>query len=318
MNYRRLGMWGVKLSEIGYGSWLTISSLDQDSANALHRTAYDCGINFFDTANAYGAGKAEEMVGRALQPFRRDTYILATKVYFPLERDWPFREANDRGLSRKHIFAQCHQSLRRLGTETIDLYQCHRFDPETPLIETCRAFHDLITQGKVLYWGVSQWNAEQISEAIELCHDHNWHPPTSNQPIYSMLQRRWEDSVFPTCERHGLGILAFSPLAEGILTGKYLSGTPEGSRAAHPKNSIFIKDQLTEKNLSIVRRLADLATAMGISMANLALAWCLRRKELTSCIIGATRPEQIRENVKATTITLDDDVLERISAILGE
>jgi len=318
MKYRRMGAWGVKLSEIGLGSWLTVKRHGQDLADALHRTAYENGVNFFDTANAYGRGQTECMVGKALEPFERDTYVLATKVYFPYREDWPFPGANDHGLSRKHIFEQCHQSLERLGTDHIDLYQCHRYDDEAPLLETCRAFNDLIDQGKVLYWGVSQWTAEQIVEAVELCQEQGWHPPACNQPQYNMLQRKWEDDVFPTCERNGLGIVGYSPLAEGLLTGKYNQGVPQDSRAADEQQALFIKDKLTEPNLAIARKLADLAAGLGVSLSNLALAWCLRRRELTSCIIGASKPEQVVENCTATEIDLDDDVLDRINAILGK
>jgi len=310
-------MWGVSLSEIGFGSWLTIKSHGQNVASALHRRAYELGINFFDTANVYGGGETEPMVGKALEPFARDTYVLATKVYFPFRKDWPFPGANDRGLSRKHIFEQCHQSLQRLHTDYIDLYQCHRYDDTAPLIETCRAFNDLINAGKVLYWGVSQWTAEQIVDACELCREHGWHPPVSNQPQYNMLQRKWEDDVFPACQRHGLGIVCYSPLAEGILTGKYNAGIPAGSRADDAAQAVFIRDKINETNLNTVRRLTALAEGAGVGMAQLALAWCLRRKELTSCIIGASRPDQIDANVQAIDITIDHDLLDRINAILG-
>lgn len=317
MKYRRLGMWGVKLSEIGYGSWMTLNEVDQDYADRLHRTAYDAGINFFDTANVYGAGQAEVIVGKSLKVFRRDTYVLATKVFWPFQKDWPFEGANDRGLSRKHIFEQCHASLSRLNTDYIDLYQCHRFDPETPVLETCRAMNDLINQGKVLYWGVSEWNADQISEAVSICEDNGWHRPVSNQPLYNMLERHWEYEVFPTCSELGLGIVAFSPLAEGLLTGKYNEAVPADSRAAREKTSHSLKPRLNEHNLEIVRKLTKLADGLGIAMSNLALAWCLRRPDVTSMIIGASKPEQIIENVKASEVMLDDDVLDRISAILG-
>lgn len=317
MKYRRLGMWGVRLSEIGLGSWLTVKRHGQETADRLHRIAYENGINFYDTANAYGAGETETMVGEALRPFRRDTYVLATKVYFPYQADWPFSGANDRGLSRKHIFEQCHHSLRRLGTDYVDLYQCHRFDEETPLVETCRAFHDLITQGKVLYWGVSQWTSEQISEAVEVCEENGWHPPASNQPQYNMLERGWEREVFPTCGQLGLGIVCYSPLAQGMLTSKYNKGVPDDSRAADPRQNQFIKDKLSDENLAIVRKLADVASGAGITMSQLALAWCLRRKELTSCIIGASKKDQLLENILACEVSLDDAVLDRISAIIG-
>lgn len=317
MKYRRLGMWGVKLSEIGFGSWLVFNQGDQELADTLHRTAYEQGINFFDTANAYGRGLTEVLVGKALKPFRRDTFVLATKAYWPFDPDWPFPGANDRGLSRKHLFEQCHASLRRLDVEYIDLYQCHRFDEETPLIETCRAMNDLINAGKVLYWGVSEWTAEQILEAVAICDEHGWHRPVSNQPLYNMLERHWEADVFPTCKRLGMGIVNFSPLAEGLLTGKYNTGIPPGTRAADEKVGQFIKPRLTEANLAIIRKLSTLAEGMGISLAQLALAWCLRRSELTSVIIGATKPQQIIENARASEVKLDDEVLERVNVILG-
>lgn len=317
MNYRRLGMWGVKLSEVGFGSWLIFNEGDQTVADDLHRTAYEQGINFFDTANAYGRGQTEVMVGRALKPFRRDTYILATKVFWPFEKNWPFPDANDRGLSRKHVIEQCHASLKRLDVEYIDLYQCHRFDPNTPVIETCRAMNDLINQGKMLYWGVSEWNSEQIMDAVATCDDHHWHRPVSNQPLYNMLERHWEKDVFTTCGRLGMGIVNFSPLAEGLLTGKYNAGVPQDSRAGDEKAGVFLKPRMTEANLRTVRRLAALSEGLGMPLAQLALAWCLRRPEVTSTIIGATRPQQIIENAKASGVTLDEAVREQIEAILG-
>lgn len=317
MKYRHLGMWGIKLSEVGFGSWLTLNEGDQDLADELHRVAYDNGINFFDTANAYGAGETEIVVGRSLSSFRRDTFVLATKLFWPL-RDWPFPGANDRGLSRKHIFEQCESSLRKLQTDYLDIYQCHRYDDATPLIETCRAMSDLVVQGKTLYWGVSEWTADQIDEAVAICDDHGWHRPVSNQPLYNMLERHWEADVFPTCARLGLGIVNFSPLAEGVLTGKYLGGVPADSRAADEKLGQFIRPRMVEENEAKVRKIHELAEGMGVPMSNLALAWCLRRPELTSTIIGASRPAQIIENCAASDLELDDAVLERISAILGE
>jgi len=315
MNYRRLGMWGVQLSEIGYGSWLVFNDNDEQRAKDLHRTAYEQGINFYDTANVYNNTRTEILVGKAMQPFARDTYVLATKLYWPLG-DYPF-PANNGGLSRKHIFEQCHASLKRLQTDYIDLYQCHRYDEHTPLIETCRAMNDLINQGKVLYWGVSEWNATQIADAVSLCEDNGWHPPVSNQPQYNMLQRHWEKDVFPLCAELGLGLVAFSPLAQGMLTGKYLDGIPAGSRGAHEKYSKFITELMTDQNMKTVRKLNDIADGLGVPLATLALAWCLRRSEMTSAIIGASKPEQIEENVKAADLKFDDDVRDRIRAILG-
>jgi aryl-alcohol dehydrogenase-like predicted oxidoreductase len=318
MNYRRLGMWGVKLSEVGLGSWLTLNNRDQDLADHLHRTAYENGINFYDTANVYGRGHTEVLVGKALAPFRRDTYVLATKLYWPFDASWPFPGANDRGLSRKHVFEQCHASLARLGTDYIDLYQCHRFDEQTPLVETCRALHDLVCHGKILYWGVSEWTADQIVEAVGICDDNGWHRPVSNQPLYNMLERHWEAEVFPACARLGLGIVNFSPLAEGALTGKYREGIPPDSRAADEKLGQWIKPRLSPENVGKIAKLAELAAGLGVPLSHLALSWCLRRPELTSVIVGASRVEQVVENARASELRLDDDVLDRISAILGE
>ncbi|MCZ6834396.1 MAG: aldo/keto reductase family protein [Planctomycetota bacterium] len=317
MKYRRLGMWGLKLSEIGYGSWLTLNQGDQELAKTLNRTAYENGINFFDTANVYGRGQTEVLVGQALKPFRRDTFVLATKVFWPFQTDWPFPEANDRGLSRKHIFEQCHASLKRLDVDYIDLYQCHRYDENTPLCETCRAMSDLVVQGKTLYWGVSEWTGDKIAEAVEICDEHGWHRPVSNQPLYNMLERHWESECLPMCERLGLGIVNFSPLAEGLLTGKYVDGIPEGSRAADEKVGQFIKPRMTEENQDIVRKLKEVADGMGTPLSNLALAWCLARSGLTSVIVGASKTEQIVENVKACDLNLTDEIMERINAILG-
>ncbi|MHC5028276.1 MAG: aldo/keto reductase family protein [Planctomycetota bacterium] len=318
MNYRRLGMWGVQLSEVGFGSWLNFNDGEQDLAMDLHRTAYECGINFFDTANVYGRGRTEAIVGTALEPFRRDTYVLATKVFWPFDPDWPFEGANDRGLSRKHVTEQCHASLKRLKTDYIDLYQCHRYDDNTPLVETCRAMHDLVEAGKVLYWGVSEWQAHQIADAVALCEDMGWHPPASNQPLYNMLERHWEAEVFPMCARNGLGIVCFSPLAEGLLTGKYNDGVPAGSRGADEQRGQFLAKRLTDENLSIVRQLGELADGVGVPLAQLALAWCLRREELTSVIVGASTPEQVRANAAASDVSFDSAMGDRISAILGQ
>ena len=214
MQYRRLGKWGVKVSEVALGSWLTYGGATADEAAiACVEKAWDLGINFFDTANVYARGKSEEVVGKALRPYRRDGYFLATKVFFPMG-DGP----NDRGLSRKHIFDQCHLSLRRLGTDIIDLYQCHRYDPETPLEETLLAMDDLIRQGKVLYWGVSQWSADQIQAAVDQCRLRGLHLPVSNQPLYNALHRELEKDVMPTCAREGLGQVVYSPLAPALST----------------------------------------------------------------------------------------------------
>jgi aryl-alcohol dehydrogenase-like predicted oxidoreductase len=316
MKYRRLGMWGVRLSEVGFGSWLIFNNGDQSLCDQLHRAAYEHGINFYDTSNAYGLGQTEVMVGKALKPFRRDTYVLATKAFWPIDPTWPFPEANDRGLSRKHLFEQCNASLKRLNVEYIDLYQCHRYDEHTPLIETCRAMNDLIELGKVLYWGVSEWTAQQIDEAVRICREHDWHAPASNQPLFNMLERHWEAEVFPMCRKHGLGIVNFSPLAEGLLTGKYNKGVPKDSRAADEKAGQFIKPRMTDQNKAIVTELSALAGELGITMPQLALVWCLSKPELTSTIIGATKPQQIVENAKASEMELDVATFAKIESIL--
>jgi aryl-alcohol dehydrogenase-like predicted oxidoreductase len=318
MHYRRLGNWGLRVSEIGFGSWINFNSGNQRQADQLHQRAYESGINFFDTANVYGRGQTEVMVGRALKPFRRDTYVLATKVFWPFEPEWPFPGANDRGLSRKHVMEQCHASLRRLDTDYIDLYQCHRFDEQAPLIETCRAMSDLVSQGKVLYWGVSEWKADQITAAASICAENGWHGPASNQPLYNMLERHWEAEVFPACARLGLGLVCFSPLAEGLLSGKYNDAIPPDSRAADPKFGDWIRPRLTEPNLIKVRRLGEVAAGLGVPLTHLALAWCLRRPEVSGVIVGASRAMQVLVNAAASGLRLDDDTLERIQAILGE
>ena len=316
MQYRRLGKWGVKVSEVSLGSWLTYGGATaDDAAIACVEKAWDLGINFFDTANVYARGKSEEVVGRALKPYRRDGYFLATKVFFPMG-DGP----NDRGLSRKHIFDQCHLSLQRMGTDYIDLYQCHRYDPETPLEETLLAMDDLIRQGKVLYWGVSQWSADQIQAAVDQCRLRGLHLPVSNQPLYNALNRDLEKDVLPTCAREGLGQVVYSPLAQGLLTGKYKPGTPlpEGSRASDPSQNMFLgRGELDQALLSKIQTLEPIAAARGISMSQLALAWCLRKPEISSVIIGASKPEQVVDNAGASGVVLASDEISAIDTALA-
>jgi len=316
MQYRHLGRAGVRVSSIALGSWLTYgSSVGEESAVQCIHKAYDIGINFFDTANVYNQGSAEKVVGRALKDFSRDSFVLATKVYFPMGEG-----PNDRGLSRKHIMEQCHASLRRLGTDYIDLYQCHRYDPEAPLEETLRALDDLVTQGKVLYVGVSEWSATQIADGVYTARELNLDRIVSNQPVYNMLQRYIEPDILPLCEREGIGQVVFSPLSQGILTGKYKPGQqPEqGTRAADPQSNTFMHNLMQEKTLTAVQQLQTLAQQGGYSLALLALAWVLRKPIISAAIIGATRPQQVEENAKASEITLTDDVLERIDKILGD
>jgi aryl-alcohol dehydrogenase-like predicted oxidoreductase len=316
MQYRRLGRAGVHVSTISLGSWLTYgSSVAEESAIQCIHKAYELGINFFDTANVYNQGAAEKVVGQALKDFSRDSFFLATKVYFPMGEG-----PNDRGLSRKHIMEQCHASLRRLGTDYVDLYQCHRYDPEVPLEETLRALDDLVTQGKVLYVGVSEWSATQIADAVYTARELNLDRIVSNQPIYNMLQRYIERDVLPLCEREGIGQVVFSPLSQGILTGKYKPGQQpqQGTRAADPQSNMFMQNLMDESVLTAVQHLQTFAQESGYSLAQMALAWVLRKPIVSSAIIGASRPQQVEENAKASEITLTDDVLHHIDEILGD
>jgi len=315
MKYRRLGRAGVKVSEIGLGSWLTYGGTvaDETAIQCIDR-AYELGINFFDTANVYRQGEAEAVVGKALAKYERDSYVLATKAF------WPMGEGpNDRGLSRKHIIEQVHHSLKRLNVDYIDLWQCHRFDPETPLDETLRAIDDLITQGKILYAGVSEWSAAQIAEALHIADKLLLDRIVSNQPQYSMLQRYIEPEILPLCQREGVGQVVWSPLAQGVLTGKYRKGEayPEGSRATDPATGGIIARLLTDANLDKVERLSAVAVHKECSLAQLALAWILRQPNVSSAIIGASRPDQIDENIKALEIVLTAEDLADIDAILA-
>jgi aryl-alcohol dehydrogenase-like predicted oxidoreductase len=314
VEYRRLGGSGVRVSGISLGSWLTYGgSVAEEQARACIYRAYELGINFFDTANVYMQGAAEEIVGRGLEGFARDSYFLATKVYFPMGEG-----PNDRGLSRKHITEQCHASLRRLGVDYLDLYQCHRYDEDTPLEETLRALDDLVRQGKVLYVGVSEWTADQIADALRLAGEMNLDRIVSNQPRYNMIQRQIEAEVIPLCEREGVGQVVFSPLAQGVLTGKYRPGeAPEqGTRAADPESNRFMRELMNEEVLSAVDRLRPLASEAGLSMSQLALAWVLRQDNVSSAIIGASRPEQVEDNAAAAGVRLSPDVASEIDGVL--
>jgi voltage-dependent potassium channel beta subunit len=287
---------------------------DEETARQCIYRAYELGINLFDTANIYARGKAEEVMGKALKAFRRDSYVLATKVWGAMG-DGP----NDRGLSRKHIFEQCHASLKRLGTDYIDLYQCHRYDDHTPLEETVRAMGDLIRQGKILYWGVSEWSASQILDAVHLCQQMNIDPPISNQPYYNLLGRDLEKEVLPMCERVGMGNIVYSPLAQGVLTGKYQPGSPPpaDSRAADASTNMFMRWLMSDEVLTKVQRLRPIAERNGLSMSQLALAWCLRQPMVSSVIIGARKVSQIEENVKASGVQLSPEDLREIDIALG-
>ncbi|HEU4964118.1 MAG TPA: aldo/keto reductase family protein [Bacilli bacterium] len=315
MQYRRLGRSGMKVSALGLGSWLTYGGTVADqTAELCIDKAYELGINFFDTANIYRHGEAEVVVGRALQKYRRDSFVLATKAFWPM-KDGP----NDRGLSRKHIFEQVHASLKRLNVDYIDLWQCHRYDPETPLDETLRAIDDLVRQGKILYAGVSEWTAAQIQDALHIADKKLLDRIVSNQPQYSMLERYIEPEILPLCQREGVGQVVWSPLAQGVLTGKYKKGQPlpAGSRATDEKTGKIISRLLTEENLTKVEKLEAIATRKETTLPALALAWILRQENVSSAIIGASRPEQIEENIKALDVVLTAEDLQEIEAILA-
>jgi voltage-dependent potassium channel beta subunit len=312
MRYRNLGRWGVKISAVGLGSWLTYGgAVGEETARACIARAYELGVTFFDTANVYAGGRAEEVVGRAIKAFPRESIVLATKVFYPMG-DGP----NDRGLSRKHVFEQCHTSLRRLGVDYIDLYQCHRYDATTPLDETCAVMSDLVRQGKILYWGVSEWTADHIVEAVTLCRERGWAEPVSNQPQYSALWRHIEERVLPTSAAYGLGTVVWSPLAMGILTGKYASvdAPPAGTRAAGGARGMM-EDYYTQPILDAVQQLKFVARSAGTTFAQLALAWCLRRPEISSAIVGASKVEHV-DDVAAADLDIDPALFAKMDEIL--
>src|SRR3954462_4945877 len=317
MRYRRLGAAGVKVSEVSLGSWLTYGGhvADRAAEACIHR-AYVLGVNLFDTADVYRDGAAERVVGGALRRYPRESYVLATKVYFPVGEG-----PNDRGLSRKHIMESCDASLQRLGTDYIDLYQCHRFDPETELEETLRALDDLVSAGKVHYVGVSEGSAEQGVEARALGDRLLLRPIRSNQPQYSLLWRRIEDEVIPTSERLGIGQVVWSPLARGVLTGRYppREPTPRDTRAGHPdpQTSQFVRLFMRDDILEAVQRLRPIADGLGVTMAQLALAWVLRQPNVASAIIGASRPDQVDDNCAASGLELPPDALLAIDDAVG-
>ena len=311
MKYRRLGRTGLKVSEISLGSWLTYGGyVERENAVNAIKTAYDLGINFFDTANVYEKGAAEVLVGETLKAYPRESYVLATKAFWPMG-DGP----NDRGLSRKHIMEQAHASLKRLNHDYVDIFYCHRHDPETPLDETLRAIDDLVPQGKVLYVGVSEWQASQIAEALTVADRYLLDRIVVNQPIYNMFERYIEKEIIPLSERSGIGQVVFSPLAQGLLTGKYTSASdiPEDSRAAKLE---WMRKGITEEKIAKVRELEKIAAELDVSVGNLALAWILRQPNVASALVGASRPEQVTENAKASGIELSEEVQARIEEIL--
>jgi voltage-dependent potassium channel beta subunit len=315
MKYRKLGRTGLKVSEISLGSWLTYAnSVENENAIKIFDKAYDLGVNFFDTANVYITGEAEKVVGEGLRKYPRESYVLATKAF------WPMGEGpNDRGLSRKHVFEQAHASLKRLGLDYIDIFYCHRYDPETPVDETLRTIEDLVRQGKVLYVGVSEWTAAQIQEALHVADHYLLDRIVVNQPVYNMFNRYIEKEVLPLSERNGISQVVFSPLAQGVLTGKYKPGQsfPEGSRATDPSSNMYMGDLLQEDVLIKVEQLGKLASELDLTVSQLALAWILRHPSIASALVGASRPEQIEQNIKASDVTLSKEILQKIEDILG-
>jgi 1-deoxyxylulose-5-phosphate synthase len=311
MNLRRLGSSDLEVSEISLGSWLTYSGgVARQQARACVDAAFDAGINFIDTANVYGQGAAEEVLGEVLSGRERSSYVLATKVYFPMSAD-------DRGLSAEQIHKQIDASLKRLRTDYVDLYQCHRYDDQTPLQETMTALTDVVRSGKARYIGFSEWPVEQVEQSLALPGVERW---VSSQPQYSMIWRKPEAELIPLCEREEISQIVWSPLAQGVLTGKYLPGQPPptGTRATSESMSGFIDRLMAPPVLEAVQRLRPIADQAGLSMAQLALAWVLRQRNVASAIVGATRPEQVHANASASGIQLGAETLEAIDAALGD
>jgi aryl-alcohol dehydrogenase-like predicted oxidoreductase len=318
VQYRQLGNGPLRVSELSFGTWLTVAGgIAREQAIRCIHAALDHGITLFDTANQYGAGEAERVLGEALRAYPHDKYLIATKLYFPVGNE------PDRGLSAAQIEKQLDRSLARLGVDYIDLYQCHRYDKDTSLEETMQALDSAVQSGKVRAIGFSEWTAEQIEAAAAIADNARSIPFSSSQPQYSMLWRKPEATVFAACARHGIGNLAFSPLAHGVLTGKYMPGAPppQGSRAASEEMNAFMetagRHYRSDYLLAAVEQLKPIAAELGLTMVQMALAWVLRRPEVASAIIGASRPEQIEQNVRAVGITLPAEALERIDQVLN-
>jgi len=316
MEYRQLGKWGMRVSCLGLGNYLTMGfSIDEARSRELVRVAHEGGINYFDTANAYALGEAERVLGRCVAGIPRSELVILTKVWAPMGPG-----ANDRGLSAKHIREQCEASLRRLGMEYVDIYLCHRPDPDTPLEETVRAMEDLARAGKILYWGVSEWPAEMMVEANALARQLGARPMAVSQPRYNLLYRQPESALFPTTAREGIGNVVFSPLAHGILSAKYQPGEPPppGTRAADDRQNTTMRQMYwNDENLRKACQLKTLADELGTTPAGLAIAWCLRNSNVASVILGATSPEQVRQNLLAAELVLDDGVMGRLEALFA-
>jgi len=315
MHYRRLGRSGLKVSEISLGSWINFGGyIDDQGTSTLVHAAYDAGVNFFDNADVYANGQAELAMGKAIADLPRQALVLSSKVFWPT-----MPGPNGRGLSRKHITESVHASLKRLNTDYLDLYFCHRFDPDTPMDEIVRCMDDLVSQGKILYWGTSEWRAWQISLAFGTANNHHLAAPSMEQPQYNLFHRkRVESELAPICKDLGIGLTTWSPLYGGILSGKYKDGVPKSSRASLEMMDWF-RDRITPDHLSRVQALEGIARDQGISVAQLSIAWLLRRKEVSSVITGASRRVQLQENLSAAEAVekLTDDVLEGIEKVLG-
>jgi voltage-dependent potassium channel beta subunit len=316
MHYRRLGRSGLKVSELSLGAWVTFGGqLDEEAAVNLVHAAFEQGVNFFDNADVYANGQAEVMMGKAVRDLPREALVLSSKVFWPT-----MPGPNGRGLSRKHVTESIHGSLRRLGTDYLDLYFCHRYDPDTPIEEVARTMDDLVHQGKILYWGTSEWSAAQVAQSLGVSRQYGLIPQTMEQPQYNLFRRdQVEKDLAPLVRDHGLGLTTYSPLYFGILTGKYNHGVPAGSRASLEEMN-WLRDNLTPERISIVRELTELASDLEMTTAQLALAWILRRKEVSSVITGATRIEQVDENLQAAESVekLTEEILEQIDRIVGE
>ncbi len=314
MLYRKMGKWGVKLSALGLGNWVTMGfKVDERTSRDMIAKAYEAGVNYYDTADVYARGEGERIFGEYLSDFPRHTLFILTKTFWPMSD-----EVNDRGLSAKHIFESCHKSLKRLKTDYVDCYMCHRPDPDTPLEETIRALEDLARQGKILYWGVSEWPDHLIARANGIAKELGARPIAVNQPRYSLLYRHPERNQFPCTHAEGIGNVVFSPLAHGFLTGKYKPGEPppEGSRLADPDKHLMVLARYeTEENRVKGQVLADIAGEMGATAAQLALAWCLHNPAVTSVIMGASRVSQVEDNLKAVELRIPDDVMARLDEL---
>lgn len=305
-----MGHTGLKISEISLGAWLTYGgTVEQKTSEKIVRRAVELGVNFIDIADIYAKGSAETAVGKAIAPLKRSDLVISSKLFWPMTEN-----VNDRGLSRKHIMESIRGTLKRIGTDYLDIYFCHRFDPETPVEETIRAMEDLVRAGDILYWGTSVWEADQIDDAVSSAVHWRGYPPSVEQPRYNLLDRHIEKEIIPACDRHGMGLTVWSPLAQGLLTGKYSGGIPKDSRAA---NTRWMERDLTEENIAKVKKLGELAGDLGITIVQLAIAWILRLPQISCAIVGATSVDQLEQNLSACGVTLDEETLTKIEKIIA-